>query len=115
MPRSPRRGEIYRLKQDEVGKPRPVLVVSRGELNSGKTVTVVPFTTQQLSERALKKSNAIFEAGEGSLGERSAAKCGDVATIPISSLNLATGVLGELDASQMQKIDAALKWSLGLE
>lgn len=113
MPRSPRRGEIYRLKQDEVGKPRPVLVVSRGELNGGRTVTVVPFTTQQLEERALKKSNAIFEAGEGRLGERSAAKCGDVATIPISSLNV--GVVGEFDAQQMQKIDAALKWSLGLE
>jgi len=31
--RSPRRGQVFRLKSDPAGKPRPVLIVSIDSLN----------------------------------------------------------------------------------
>lgn len=38
------RGELYRLvPRGQHGKPRPVVVVSRDELNSGHSVLVIPF------------------------------------------------------------------------
>lgn len=49
--RSPRRGEIYRLKSDAVGKPRPVLIVSRNELNSGIYVVAIPYYSEQVESR----------------------------------------------------------------
>jgi mRNA-degrading endonuclease toxin of MazEF toxin-antitoxin module len=103
------------MKRGGGEKPRPVLVVSRPELNSGTTVTVVPFTTQQLTSRAQKPNNVFCNAGEGNLEEDSVAKCGDVMTLDFTKIDMAAGVLGTLDESKMKEIDDALRWSLGLD
>lgn len=115
MARTIRRGEIYRMKRDVAGKPRPVLVVSRVQLNTGTTLTVVPFTSQQLDRRKGKPNNVFFNAGEGGLDEDCVAKCGDVFTVEIMEINMVAGMVGSLNESQLKEIDAALKWSLGLD
>ena len=115
MPRSPQRGEIYRVKADAVGKPRPIVIVSRVELNGGKSVTVVPFSTQQIELRAQRPSCVLFEAGAGGLPERSIANCADVTLLPLSELDLRSGPLGRFNDAQMARISAALRWAMELD
>jgi len=45
------RGQVLLTKPDEFGKQRPVVVVSRDQLNNGDAVLVVPFYSQQLEKR----------------------------------------------------------------
>jgi mRNA-degrading endonuclease toxin of MazEF toxin-antitoxin module len=115
MPRSPQRGELYRVKADAVGKPRPIVIVSRAELNGGHSVTVVPLSTQQIEQRAQRPSCVVLEAGAGGLPERSVANCADVTLLRLSELDRNGGPLGRLDDAQMERINTALRWSLGLE
>jgi len=113
--RTPGRGDVYRLKQDESGKPRPVVIVSRQQMNAGISVVVVPFTTQQMDKRVHQPSFVLFDAGEGGLPERCLAKCGDIGLIKISALQLQIGRLGHLDASQMTRLMEGVKWVLEIE
>jgi mRNA-degrading endonuclease toxin of MazEF toxin-antitoxin module len=110
--RTPDRGEVYRLKQDEAGKPRPVVIVSRRQMNAGISVVVVPFTTQQMEKRIHQPSFVLFEAGEGGLTERCLAKCGDIGLIKISALQLPEGRLGHFDDAQMARLMDGVKWVL---
>lgn len=75
---TPRRGQIFRLKSDEAGKPRRVLIVSITILNKGLTCTAVPFTSTKLTERRRYPSCVFFCAGESGLTMDCVAKCDDV-------------------------------------
>ncbi len=55
-------GEIYLLKRE---KPRPIIVVSREELNRGASVVAVPLTTAHLEERAAALNCVRLDAGDG--------------------------------------------------
>jgi mRNA-degrading endonuclease toxin of MazEF toxin-antitoxin module len=62
----PKQGEIYRLKRRGAeGKARPVLVVSRNELNRGHSLLVIPFYSQQLDKRASLPWCRLFHVREG--------------------------------------------------
>jgi mRNA-degrading endonuclease toxin of MazEF toxin-antitoxin module len=75
--RSPKRGEIFRLKGDSVGKPRPVLIVSRTEVNGGIYV-IVPFFSEQLAKRKALAQCVFFASGEFGLEKDCVAKTDEV-------------------------------------
>lgn len=112
----PRRGEIYRLKPlPPLGKPRPVLVISRDELNLGHSVVAVPFYSQQLAKRTSQKWCVFFYKGEGGLEVDCVAKTDEVSLIDKLHLNLAAGPIGTFDTHQLSRVTAALTWSLQLD
>lgn len=113
--RSPRRGQVFRLKADAVGKPRPVLVVSIDALNGGLYVTTVPFYGEQVEKRRHLKTCVFFSQGEFGFEKDCVAKADEVTMVRISELRTAEGSLAELDEITMRKISDALAYCLGIE
>ncbi len=111
--RTPQRGDIYRVRRDIAGKRRPVIIVSRTELNKGATVLAIPLTTAQFEKRMTQRSFVVFETGEGGLPEQSLAKCSDITTLRIADLDLANGYVGSLNENKMQRLFSPLNWSMG--
>jgi len=112
---SPRRGQIYRLKSDNVGKPRPVLIVSPVELNGGSYLSGVPFTSQQLEKRRTLRQCVWFAAGEFGLTSDCVVKADEVGFYKISDLRISEGPLGQVDETKMRLVSAALCYALGIE
>lgn len=106
------RGEIYKLKADGTGKQRPVVIVSRDDLNGGHSVLAVPFYSQQLDKRSQQAWCAFFAAGEGGLSKDCVAKTDQVSVIDKLDLELQSGPVGIFDDAQIQRLMTALKWSL---
>lgn len=112
--RTPRRGEVYRLKSDQVGKARPILVVSITSLNSGTTCSAIPFTTQKLFERRRLPSCVSFNAGESGLTDDCVAKADDLSLLRICDIRINEGPLGEV-VDRMPEIERAIAHCLGLK
>lgn len=108
-----KRGEIYRLRDDEVGKPRPVVIVSRDEFNTGSDLLVVPFFSQQVTKRQDDLSCSEFGPTEGGLTVGCMAMCGYMQSIKKTELRQPK--LGSFNASQMERLMDAVKWTLDLE
>ena len=109
---NPRRGELFLLKPDHLGKQRPVVIVSRDALNGGHSVLAVPFYSQQLSKRQAQSWCAFFRAGEGGLSLDCVAKTDEVSLIDKLDVDLAAGPIGRFDKSQLDRVIQAIKWSL---
>lgn len=112
--RAPRRGEIYRLQSDSVGKPRPVLIVSRNELNSGIYLLAIAFYGEQLDKRAKLPQWVMFQQGEFNLTKDCAANASSITQFKMRDLRLAEGPVGEVSHERMAEIDRALAYSLRL-
>ena len=112
--RSPRRGEIYLLKGDKVGKNRPVLVVSPLQLNGGFSVLAVPFYSQQLARRASMSTCVYFASGEFGLNANCVAKTDEVSIYRISELSVSDGPIGTVDDVRMEEVSGAMSVSLGI-
>lgn len=108
----PRRGEIYRLKENGDRKPRPIVIISNNILNGGDGVVAVPFYSRQLAKRKNEQWCAMYSAGEGGLEKDSAAKTDQITLIDKLDIDLAAGPIGEFDRHQMDRLLDALKWSL---
>jgi mRNA-degrading endonuclease toxin of MazEF toxin-antitoxin module len=114
-----KRGEIYHLKgtgnATEIdGKPRPILIVGRNELNGGHSVLAVPFYSQQLDRRSGFKSCVLFRAGDSSLLKDCVAKTDEITLVHMSKIDIAAGPVDTVSDRTMERIDDALRWSLGL-
>ncbi len=114
MPRSPRRAEIYRLKKDPVGKKRPVLVVSRNELNGGHYLLAIPFYSAQTAEKSRHPTAIPFAQGEFGLEKDCVAKADEVTQYRMSDLTLAEGPLGTVDPARMAAVDKAIAYVFNL-
>lgn len=113
--RSLRRGQIFRLKSDSVGKPRPVLIVSPAQLNVGIYINAIPFYSQQLDKRRGQAWCVFFQADEFGLEADCVAKADEVAQFKISELQIAEGELGQVDTARMALVDRALCFALGIK
>ena len=113
--RSLRRGQIYRLKSDSVGKQRPVLIVSPAKLNGGIYVSAVPFYSQQLEKHRSHRSCVYFAAGEFGLDLDCVVKTDEVSHYKISELRISDGEVGQVDSERMLLVNQALCFSLGIE
>ncbi len=112
--RSPKRGQIFRLKSDLVGKPRPVVVVSPTHLNGGNSLLAVPFFGGQIERRKLLRTCVFFKAGESGLEKDCVAKADNVSLFRLSELRMVEGPVGEVTLARMDAISAALAYSLGI-
>jgi mRNA-degrading endonuclease toxin of MazEF toxin-antitoxin module len=112
--RSPRRGQVFRLKSDPVGKPRPVLIVSIDSLNGGLYLLTVPFYGDEDGRRRHLKSCAFFSRGEYGLEKDCVAKADEISMLRASEIKLAEGPMAELDEDGMRRVAEALSYCLGL-
>lgn len=108
-----RPGEIYLAPIG--GKDRPVVVVSREELNRGDYAHIVPFTTQHLDERRDSPSCVFFRAGEFGLDKDCVAQADSLALFYIVELQTDSGPIGALDDEAMRDVIRAIGYVFGAE
>jgi len=92
---APEPGELYWAYLDS-SLPRPVIVVSRRELNLGNYVVAVPLTSTQLERRRNLPNAVAFAAGEFGLPKDCAAQCEAIAMVEKRALDLNTGPFARL-------------------
>lgn len=116
MPRSPRKGDIYRFRDGGTieTKPRPLLVLSRVELNGSKYLLVATFTSKKLDVRIGRKQFVLFERGEFGLTERCVLQLDAVSRVEFSEINTADGVIGRLTSDRLAAVDSALRYVFDL-
>lgn len=106
------RAEIYLLKEDVAGKARPVLVVSRDQLNQGTSVVVIPFYSQQLERRRTQRYCVPFNAGDGGLSKECVAKADEIGVVDKTAIDTQRGAIGRLNAAQMAEVVKAVRYVL---
>lgn len=107
------RGDVYRLKTDAVGKPRPVVIVSCDEFNQGPDVLAVPFHSQQVAKRKDDSACAEFYRHEGGLTDDCVAMTGYLQSI--KKTDLQPQRIGRFDAAQLARLMEPLRWVLNLD
>jgi len=109
-----KRGELYLIPDDPddpSGKKRPVVVVSRTDINGGKCVVCVPFYSQQLEKRRAWRFCAAFSRGEGNLDRDCVAKADQIMTVEKTYLSGAP--LGTFNEAQMDRVTRAIRYTIG--
>ena len=101
-----RPGEIY-LAQTDAGI-RPVVVVSREELNRGNWIVAVLITSTRFSLRSTLPHCVPFRSGEFGLDKDCVAQAETVSYITVVDLDLDQGVLGVLDEARMRALIKAI-------
>lgn len=114
MPRSPRRGEIYRQKSDPVGKQRPVLVVSRNELHGGVYLLAIPFYGSQVNQKSKHPTAVQFSDGEFGLDKDCVTKGDQITQFRMGDLTISDGPIGTLDSERMAQVDRSIAYALNL-
>ena len=115
MAKFPQRSDLYwiPLEVEEDGdKERPIVVISRDELNRGDRILAVPFYSQQLEKRAKQKWCALFKAGEGGLKKDCVAKGDEIQLIDPAEILWARGKLGRFNAEQMARVTLAVRHAM---
>jgi mRNA interferase MazF len=112
----PRRGDIYLVEFDparghEIQKTRPAVVIQNDIGNQHSPVTIVAAITSRLSPKPYPVEVAISPTKANGLLMQSAIQLGQIRSVDQRRL---LKRLGAVDAGSMQRVDAALKISLGL-
>lgn len=103
-------GEVH-LADIFEGGLRPVVVVSREELNRGTIVLAVPVTSARVNERRRYPNYVFLPAGASGLRVDSIAATHLVQPVRSDALKERWG---QLSANQLEAIRVALAWSIGL-
>jgi mRNA-degrading endonuclease toxin of MazEF toxin-antitoxin module len=101
-----RPGEIYRAGTD--AGIRPVVVVSREELNRGNWIVAVLMTSARFSLRSSLPHCVPFHAGEFGLEKDCVAQAETISYIAVADLDLDHGALGVLDEVRMRALIKAI-------
>jgi len=112
----PRRGEVYLVSFDptlghEIKKTRPAVVIQNDVSNQYSPITIVAAVSLQFSDPPHPREVPLPVGAKTGLGKPSAAILNQIRSIDRTRLRKR---LGSLDAATMDKIDEALKISLGL-
>ena len=84
--------------------PHPVIVVSREQLNRGRYALAVVCTSARFAVRS-KLSNCVpFQAGDFGFTVDCVAQCENILSIDQAQLDLATGPIGILDETALEKV-----------
>jgi mRNA-degrading endonuclease toxin of MazEF toxin-antitoxin module len=100
-------GEVYLADFPQAGR-RPVIVVSREELNRGNYVLAVVCTSTRFTVRRMLPNCVPFQAGQFGFATDCVAQCENMLTIAKAQLDLAAGPLGALDAISMRDVIKAI-------
>ena len=102
-----RPGEIYFA--DIGGDERHrLVVVSREELNRGKYIVAVPFTSTKLEERRTLPQCVEFQTGEFGLTKNCIARADNISFVDVGLLDLIEGVVGIVDEERMRDLIQAI-------
>lgn len=106
-----RRGEIYTAaaKGAYTGKPRPVVVIQDDRFDATASITICPFTTNQVDAPLLRIE--VEPTSANGLDQPSSLMIDKVTTIPKSNLGER---LGALDDDQLVHLNRSLMVFLGL-
>ncbi len=96
----------------EQGKIRPCIIVQSDSLNQVSPNTIIVPLTSKIPEKEYPQL-AIVDSKEQGLKEQSAALCNQIRAISIEGRILKK--IGNLSQEAMQKVDEAIKVSLGLD
>jgi mRNA-degrading endonuclease toxin of MazEF toxin-antitoxin module len=99
-------GEVYMANSD--AGTRPVVVVSREELNRGNWVVAVLVTSAKFSVRSLLTHCVPSRAGEFGLAKDCVAQAETMSYIAVVDLDLDQGALGRLDEARMRALIKAI-------
>jgi mRNA interferase MazF len=103
-------GEVY-LADIFEGGTRPVVLVSREQLNRGTVFLCVPVTSSRVDERRKYGNYVFLPAGAGGIREDSVAVAHLVQPVRADLLRERWGMLPE---ATLQRILLAIAWSVGL-
>jgi mRNA-degrading endonuclease toxin of MazEF toxin-antitoxin module len=101
-----RPGEVYMANTD-AGK-RPVIVVSREELNRGNWVVAVLVTSTHFLTRSKQPHCVAFAAGEYGLTKDCVAQAETITYLALSDFELGSGAIGVLDEVRMRELIKAI-------
>ena len=106
-----RRGEIYTAaaRGAYTGKPRPVLVIQDDRFDATASVTICPFTTNQLDAPLLRIR--IEPTNQNGLDQPSSLMIDKLTTMPKTNLGERLGALGD---DQLVQLNRSLMVFLGL-
>ena len=111
----PRRGEIYLVGFDptvghEIQKTRPAVVIQNDISNQHSPITVVAAISSQFSDPPFPRE-AVIEPEESGLPKRSAVIVNQIRSVDRQRLQKR---LGRLSGPSMERVDEAIRISLGL-
>ena len=99
-------GEIYGV--DLATGHRPGIVVSRESLNLGNYVVMVLCTTKRFAIRSKLPNCVPFHAGEFGMPSDCVAQCEAIYALEKGEIDIASGVIGRLDASRLRDVIRAI-------
>ena len=103
-----RPGEIYRLRTDG----RPVIIVSREELNRGDNVVAVPVTSRHFERRRTRPNCVPFQAGQFGFTENCVAQAENISFIEKIELDLDNPPQATLDDVTMLELIHAIGYTI---
>jgi mRNA interferase MazF len=111
----PRRGEIYLVGFDptvghEIQKTRPAVVIQNDISNQYSPITIVAAISSQFSDPPFPRE-VVIEPEESGLPKRSAVIVNQIRSVDRLRLQKR---LGRLSGQSMERVDEAIKISLGL-
>jgi mRNA-degrading endonuclease toxin of MazEF toxin-antitoxin module len=106
-----RQGEIYMAATDSGN--RPVVILSRAELNRGRWVVAVPMTSANFSTRSALPHCVAFQAGEFGLTKDCVAQAEAITYIAESDLDFDSGAVGTLDEVRLRDLIKAVGNMMG--
>lgn len=111
---TPKPGEIYGA-YDPAGKLRPVIIVSREDLNRGNYVVAVPLTTRHYSSRSRLPNCVAFRKGDYALEDDCVAQADALTLFEKADLDLDTGVLAALDDVAIRSLVHAIGYVISAD
>jgi mRNA-degrading endonuclease toxin of MazEF toxin-antitoxin module len=102
-----RPGEIY-LADAGNDLHRRVLIVSREDLNQGRYVVAIPFTSTNFEKRSKLPNCVPFKAGQFGLIKDCVAQAEAITFIESAALDHETGPIGLLDDENMRAVIKAV-------
>lgn len=112
MPLRP--GEIYWAWYGEGGR-RPIVVVSRAELNRGDYVVAVPVTSAKLEVRRRLQNCVPLAAGRFGLDKTCVAQGEHISYVEKTRIDLESGAIGVLDEDTMRDLIRAIGYVISAE
>jgi mRNA interferase MazF len=98
-----KRGEIYTAaaRGAYTGKPRPVVVIQDDRFDATASITVCPFTTNEVDAPLLRIP--VNPSGQNGLGLRSSVMIDKTTTVPKAALGQQIGQLGDDDLIRLNR------------
>lgn len=111
---APRQGDIY-WAFVEGPRRRPIVVMSREELNQGDYVLGMTFTSARLRERERLPNCVLFHEGEFGLTKTCVAQAETVSMISKQDLDLEDGFIDQVKGEKLRELVKALGNVVGAE